>query len=315
MKRKICRKLIAVLCALVLLLRLTACGGGQKSQDASEKAPAQSRQEPERKTEPAPEPEKEPISQTLTIDALTYDFDNGKLTITGSGQVTNEAYKYVMDRCGAEKEDLTGLVFGEGVEFGNNLVFLDCVNLKHVTLPENIDTIYREMFAYCKSLTTVETPAAFKAIGDAAFLECTSLEKMVDLAPGVQIGTHAFYGCTSLKEAVLPERSSIGIGAFTNTGLVRMTLPADQSGSPDYTIVRTPTLADVTLLDGEDRYWVEFFYTYAENIPRDYPDHPGYKLTIHAPAGSYAETYIQEQAEKKRQDTGEECRVAFEALP
>lgn len=313
MKRKICRKSIAVLCALALLLSLTACGGGQEPVPGKDSV--QSRQEPERKSEPAPEPEKELISQTLTIGDLTYDFDDGKLTITGSGQVTNEAYRYAMEQCGAEKEDLTGLVFGEGVEFGNNLVFLDCVNLTHVTLPENIDTIYREMFAYCKSLTAVETPAALKAIGDAAFLECTSLEKMVDLAPGAQIGTHAFYGCTSLKEAVLPERSSIGIGAFTNTGLVRMTLPADQSGSPDYTIVQTPTLTDVTLLDGENRYWVEAFYAYAECIPRDYPDYTDYTLTIHAPAGSYAETYIHEQAEKKMQDTGEECRVTFEALP
>lgn len=323
MNHKICRRSLAVLCALTLLLSLAACGGGKEPQHAPQEDPAQSWQGPEQKTEPAfepgpapgPEPKKEPIPQTFTIDDLTYDFDNGKLTMTGSGQVTNKAYEYVLEQCGAGKEDLTELVFGDGVGFGNKLVFLDCVNLTRVTLPENIDTICREMFAYCKSLKTVGSSAAFKEIGDAAFLECVSLEKMVDLAPGVRIGTHAFYGCTSLKEAVLPERSSIGIGAFTNTGLVRMTLPADQSGSSDYTIVRTPTLTDVTLLNGEDRYWVGSFYTYAECIPRDYPDYPDYQLTIHAPAGSYAETYIHEQAEKKMQETGEECRVTFEALP
>lgn len=325
MKREICCKLMAALCALALLPGLTACGGGNESQDAPEKDPVQSRQESEQKTEPAPgpepasepepEPKKELISQAITVDDLTYGFDNGKLAISGSGQVTNEAYEHVLEQCGAEKEDLTELVFGEGVEFGKNLVFLDCVNLTHVTLPETIDTIYREMFAYCKNLKTVESPAAFKEIGDAAFLECSSLEKMVDLAPGVRIGYRAFYLCTSLTEAVLPEMSNIGIGAFTFAGLVSMTLPADQDGSPDYSIVETPTLTDVTLLNGDSRYWVEFFYTYADCMPRNYPEYPDYTLTIHAPAGSYAETYIHEQAEKKMQDTGEECRVIFEALP
>lgn len=318
---RICRRFPAVLCALALLLSLAACGGGKEPRNVPREDSAQSRQEPEQKTgpasepEPAPEPKKELISQTLTADGLTYDFDNGKLTITGSGQVTNKAYEHVLEQCGAGKEDLTELVFGEGVEFGNKLVFLDCVNLTHVTLPEKIDTICREMFAYCKSLKTVESPAAFKEIGDAAFLECAGLEKMVDLAPGVRIGYHAFYRCTGLTEAVLPEMSSIGIGAFAFTGLVSMTLPADQDGSPDYSIVETPTLADVTLLNGDSRYWVEFFCTYADCMPRDYPDYPDYQLTIHAPAGSYAETYIHEQTEKKMQETGEECRVTFEALP
>ena len=100
--------------------------------------------------------------------------------------------------------------------------FIDCSNLKSITIPNSVTSIGESAFANCKSLINIKIPKSVTSINDYAFSGCSGL-KSIKIPKGVtSIGERAFEGCSSLKSIKIP-RSVTSIGMFAFSGCVSLT--------------------------------------------------------------------------------------------
>ena len=106
----------------------------------------------------------------------------------------------------------------------------------------------------------VVIPEGVTSIGEKAFYKFRSKIKSVTIADSVtRIGEYAFYHCSRLRKMTIPAGvTRIGKEAFSGCGLTSVTIPASVTSIGKSAFAKNP------------------------------------KLTIHAPAGSYAEQYAKE---------------------
>ena len=96
---------------------------------------------------------------------------------------------------------LTTINLPAGASYGTYL-FANCSSLKEISLPAGVKSLPNYMFSDCVSLTTVNLPESLTTIGQ-----------------------YAFKNCTSLAEIDISNVTSIGIYAFTLSGLTEITIP------------------------------------------------------------------------------------------
>ena len=123
--------------------------------------------------------------------------------------------------------------------------FYTCVNLKSVSIPENVE-MSGFIFAYNTSLQkvvldpsikTIPNNMFYKAVSlvdinlenitrieDGAFYTCSKL-KNVNLANLEYVGEDAFAGCTNLTSVSMPKVKTIGDYAFLSAGLTTIEMP------------------------------------------------------------------------------------------
>ncbi len=76
-------------------------------------------------------------------------------------------------------------------------VFDGCLNLKHISLPNSLESMWQYAFARC-GLETIELPPNVTQIIPFTFMDCKSLTK-VTCGPNMRkIYAHAFKGCDNL---------------------------------------------------------------------------------------------------------------------
>ena len=87
--------------------------------------------------------------------------------------------------------------------------------LQSITIPEGVETIGSNAFAYNYALTEINLPSTLKYIGEAAFEDCMNLPT-IDLPDSItEIGARAFSGCKSITAVQLPvELSEIKNATF-----------------------------------------------------------------------------------------------------
>lgn len=118
----------------------------------------------------------------------------------------------------------------ENVKLPNSLeglglsAFKNCVNLKEITLPETLMRMASDCF-YGTSITSITIPNGIQRIG--GLQGCAKLQEINFPGELLEIYSGCFSGCTSLTEVDLPEPLfHIGGGAFSGcTSLERITLP------------------------------------------------------------------------------------------
>lgn len=123
------------------------------------------------------------------------------------------------------KDVLKTVVITNGTAIGVR-AFLNYVNLKSVTLPDNVKTIGDYAFQNCTSLDNIILPHGVTAIGERAFSGCTALQSVTIPSSVTAIGAHAFYYCTGLESVTIPGKvAAIGNNAFSwCTGLKNLTI-------------------------------------------------------------------------------------------
>jgi len=125
-------------------------------------------------------------------EKLTWELENGKLTISGSGSMYNyEDASTPWIKKSIKEVVVTGSPYNIG-----SYAFSECPSLTSVDLG-NIQEVSTHAFSYCSSLTKVEIPYSMKAIMPDAFYGCTSLSSATIVSGDVK--DEAFAGCTSLK--------------------------------------------------------------------------------------------------------------------
>ena len=175
------------------------------------------------------------ISTTVTLTAeagicgkkAQWSYEDGTLTIMGTGAT----YDYATDDPAPWSElDVQKIVVKNGVTGIGENNFVNCVNLKSVTIPANID-MGDKAFSGCTAIeelnvTGTGTAQKMKTCPNAIVKDCTGDLKLV-LAKGVTLRPRAFQGCTGLEqikiEGTITEIPDYAFGSCK--ALVRVELP------------------------------------------------------------------------------------------
>lgn len=139
-------------------------------------------------------------------DLLTWTFENGTLTISGTGDmwnwgesVANGAPWYSI------KNSITSVVIESGVTSIGDYAFCNPTRLKSVTIPDGVASIGVYSFNICYNLDSLELPSSVTSIGDRAFYHCSGLTSLTIPENVTSIGNGAFLSCSKLKTVTIPE--------------------------------------------------------------------------------------------------------------
>ena len=123
---------------------------------------------------------------------------------------------------------LTDLALPEGLKDVSENAFVGCTSISSFNLPNTVTNIGARAFKDLSQLTSFSFPSALKSIGDEAFFGCTHISAL-SLPDGLEnIGANAFNGCSTLTSIVMPEGlKKIGDYAFRNDNLLtQVNIPA-----------------------------------------------------------------------------------------
>lgn len=107
---------------------------------------------------------------------LTWSFDGGTLTISGSGEMDDYADS---DAPWLEyKDSITKLVFTGDVTSVGTCAFTDYDMLVEVDFGSAMHTIHYRAFKSCDGLMSITLPATFRRFGEESFMSCQSLTEI-----------------------------------------------------------------------------------------------------------------------------------------
>lgn len=176
---------------------------------------------------------------------LYWTYNNGVLTISGSGPMYN--YNYIQDSpfynykikrivvksgvtsIGAlafSSEDLVTVSLPNSIQTIGDSAFFSCFNMKSINIPNNVTYIGKRAFFCCTNLESINIPMSLSRIEQECFFACCNI-KSIDIPYGVtEIGDVAFGNTTRLTEITIPESvKSIGEHAFFHSAVQNVFIP------------------------------------------------------------------------------------------
>ncbi len=187
--------------------------------------------------------------------------------------VVPEGVKSIDDNICSGRQDIRSLTIPEGVKAIGRRAFENCYNLEKVTLPDSLKEIGGYAFVDCHKLKTINLPGKLEVIGDSAFSECYVLENVEIPSKIKEIEAFAFKNCDAFTKVTLPEGvKKIGFSAFAYCdNLEYLYVPESVMEIED-------DFMDKSAFEGSN------------------------KLTVHCPAGSYAEKYCKKHGIKVKNE-------------
>jgi len=129
----------------------------------------------EETTEPTQAPT-EPAVSNACGENLTWNFDKGVLTVSGSGAM--EDYEEGGAPWNGYREEITTVVFTGGVTYIGTNAFRDYDSLVAVDFGEAMHTIGERAFQSCGELTAIHLPATFRRFAKSCFEGCVDLKEV-----------------------------------------------------------------------------------------------------------------------------------------
>lgn len=239
------RRIISLLCAISMVLSVTACGNkkGNGNNSFSETAgySAETTKAPENTHETA-EPD---VDENQTTDVRTYAALDVIYEVKPDG--TAEAVGYSGE---GNKVTISSSYDGHDVVRIADSAFENCAALESVTLWADVKEIGDSAFKGCTGLKEFSIPSDTTRIGDHAFEGCSGLETLIvwgspdigeyafancisltDISIGSdtkKVGAHAFEGCTGVDSLILWGAEIIGDYAFAGcAGIDYVSIPSD----------------------------------------------------------------------------------------
>lgn len=151
--------------------------------------------------------------------------DDGTLTLIGSSELT---YSSVLEAIPSGYKLTAAELQNSALNKLPESFFAGQTNLKHITLPNALQSISNRAFYNAYALESVDIPGGVRSIGSYAFYGCKKLVEIEIPSAVTTIYSYAFSQCTSLLKVTLPEGlASIGSNAFSScTALKEIELPA-----------------------------------------------------------------------------------------
>ena len=224
---------------------------------------------------PAQESDAAVIASGSCGGSLTYTLtEDGVLTITGTGAMTNYSYNSTAPWY-ANRAMISRVVLPSGLTSIGNYAFYECTKLASVTIPGSVTAIGSSAFQKCSALKSVFIPTGVTSIGNSAFYGCSQLTS-VSIPQGVasiasstfdgcaalttvsiptsvtSIENSAFSGCSSLASISLPGSiTAIARSAFYNcSSLESLSIPQGVTSIEGYTFYGCTSLRQVSIPDG-----------------------------------------------------------------
>ena len=203
-------------------------------------------------TDPDPNPggDTDPTPTPGILDKLTYEIEDGEVTITDcytslSGDIV-----------------LPSKIDGKPVTGIGDRAFSGCKGLASITIPNSVTSIGWSAFNNCSSLTSITIPDSVTSIGDEAFDDCEKLTQInVDKANTVYSSVNGVLFNKNKTELIrypegkadtsysIPDSvTSIGIGAFYNcSSLTSITIPNSVTSIGNFAFSSCSRLTSVTI--------------------------------------------------------------------
>lgn len=191
---------------------------------------------------------------------VTYTFDSstGKLTISGSGAITDysnySSYSPFYSQTGIKT-----VVIQSGVTSIGRWTFYGCSDLTNITIPNSVASIGTGAFQG-SGLKSIIIPNSIKTIESWVFYNCSNLTSVLFSDSVTSIESEAFRSCCSLKSITFPKSlKSIGYNVFFNcNSLVRITIPVSVTSIEAYAFSECEALKDV-YYTGKKEQWQSIY--------------------------------------------------------
>ena len=199
---------------------------------------------------------------------------------------------------------LTNVTISDGVTTIEGSAFAYCTSLTSIDIPNSVTSIGASAFEYCESLTSIDIPGSVISIGDSAFAYCNTLTNVTISDGVISIGNWAFDYCNSLASVDIPDSvTNIGYMAFAHCiTLTSVSIPDSVTSIESSAFYYCTSLTSVDIPDsvttiGDNAFGSCYSLT-SVTIPSSVTTIGDYAFdgcdTIYGYAGSYAETYAQE---------------------
>lgn len=179
---------------------------------------------------------------------LSWSFADGRLTITGSGAMTD--YNQLdLPPWYEFREQIYYLSLPEGLTTIGDMAFFDCVNLTAVTIPSTVTEIGRLAFCQCRSMTILNLNQGLLRIDRSAFEQCESLQDLRLPDTLTTLGYHAFYACNGLRYVKIPAsvtEMDQGVFAYCEE-LISAEIAAPLNVVPSWTFYGCSNLTSIAL--------------------------------------------------------------------
>ena len=140
----------------------------------------------------------EPGTTGVCGDDLQWSFQNGVLTISGTGPMYDYGTKSWMPWLDLRNE-IIKVVIEPGVGSIGRAAFANCTELQQIKIGNDVESIGEQAFLYCGRLEAVSIPNKVSKIRELAFAYCTSLSRVVIPESVTEIYCDAFEGCRQIK--------------------------------------------------------------------------------------------------------------------
>lgn len=179
---------------------------------------------------------------------LSWSFELGTLTITGSGDMTDYDSEQEVPWY-AFREQIFCLMLPEGLTRVGNMAFAGCKNLTAAVIPGSVRQIGGWAFMGCTGLSILRLPEGLLRIEENAFEQCSSLQELRLPDTLTTLEWQAFYRCESLRTVEIPESvKEMGSGVFAYCyGLVRAVIRAPLTMLPRWTFYGCASLTSIEL--------------------------------------------------------------------
>lgn len=143
--------------------------------------------------------------------------------------------------------NLTEVVFEEGITKVADGLFGNCTGLEEITIPNTVKEIGEGAFTYCSNLKKVKLSDSIERIDYVAFRKCTVLENIEVPESLKSIGAGAFVDCQTITEINLPDSvSEIGDSVFQGCKkLEKVKLPSELYEIEDYMFADCVSLKEI----------------------------------------------------------------------
>ena len=213
-----------------------------------------------------------------------------------------------------EADAFSGCISLETVSLSQNLrnigsgAFMDCKSLETIVLPKSIENISASMFRSCEKITTLPLHSGIKTIESRAFELCNGLREVTIPDSVQEIQEGAFTRCDNLKTVILSKSIRyLSPQLFDSCGSLEQVILTDSIETIDaWVFYDCRNLSKIMIPDSVKTIGEKAFFRcesleelrLSENISSIGIDaFKGCdKLTIHTPAGSYAEQYANEHS-------------------